>query len=94
MFCFCGMGFNIYNDVYVKGEDKENDASSGSVSNALLGDIMALCGAFLYALSNILQEFFLKTKRDVHDYLGFLGLFGVTITLIESWILSEFHTIS
>jgi hypothetical protein len=50
---------------------------------------MSLLGAFLYALSNILQEHFLKNKRDIFHYLGFLGLFGFIITIIEAAIFGE-----
>jgi len=50
---------------------------------------MALAGAFLYASSNILQEHFLKNTGDVFQYLGFLGLFGLIISLIEAVIFGE-----
>ena len=54
---------------------------------------MALSGAFLYALSNILQEHFLKSTQDVHHYLGFLGLFGSLIAFIESVISGELNDV-
>ena len=50
---------------------------------------MALGGAFLYALENVLQELFIKKKADVFNFLGFIGIFGVLITLIEATILGE-----
>ena len=77
--CFSGMTVSFCNDLF-----KQDPEDSQKGKNQIVGDIMALSGAFLYALSNILQEHFLKSKRDVFHYLGFLGLFGATITLIEA----------
>ena len=51
---------------------------------------MALAGAFLYALENILQEFLIKKPADVFNFLGFIGFFGVIITLVEATIAWEF----
>jgi len=88
--CLCGMSMSICNDLFVK---KQVTAADGSTKNQLIGDIMALGGAFLYASSNILQEHFLKSTGDVFHYLGFLGLFGLIISLVEAIIfaqLSEF----
>ena len=51
---------------------------------------MALSSAFLYALSNILQEHFLKDRRDINHYLGWLGVFGSVITAIEAYIFDEY----
>jgi len=45
---------------------------------------MVLGGAFLYATSNVLQEYLLSEGMDMFSYLGFLGLFGTAITAIES----------
>ena len=59
----------------------------------MIGDVMALAGAFLYALSNILQEHFLKSREDVHHYLGFLGLFGTIITFLECYVSGEFDDV-
>ena len=36
--------------------------------------------------SNILQEYLIKSGADVFNYLGFLGLFGTLITLLESFL--------
>ena len=83
--CFSGMTVSFCNDLF-----KKDDSEAQKGKNQIIGDIMALSGAFLYALSNILQEHFLKSKRDVFHYLGFLGLFGSTITLIEAFIFKEF----
>ena len=54
--CACGMLVSICNDVFVKKIGSDSEAK-----NHLIGDLMALTGAFLYALSNILQEHYLKS---------------------------------
>jgi len=52
---------------------------------------MALVGAFFYALDNVLQEHLLKKREDIFNFLGFIGLFGVIITLIEAVCVWEFE---
>lgn len=47
LFCLCGMSVSLINDLSINKQDNEG-------TNYILGDIMALSGAFLYALSNIL----------------------------------------
>ena len=54
--CASGMAVSICNDIFVKKLDSDTEAK-----NHLIGDLMALTGAFLYALSNILQEHYLKS---------------------------------
>lgn len=51
---------------------------------------MALIGAFLYASENVLQEYLIKKKEDVFNFLGFIGLFGALITLVEAMVVWEF----
>jgi hypothetical protein len=52
---------------------------------------MTLVGAFFYALENILQEHLLKKPQDIFNFLGFIGLFGVLITLFEATCVWEFE---
>ena len=85
IFCIGGMSCSIINDVVIKKTHETQEQGTRMV----LGDIMALGGAFLYALSNILQERYLKTNQDIYHYLGFLGLFGSSITFLESFIFNE-----
>lgn len=40
-----------------------------------LGDMLCLAGAFLYGVSNVAQEFVVKTF-DIVEFLGMIGLFG------------------
>lgn len=57
-----------------------DDAPSGS--NPVLGDILCLCGAVLYASSNVLQEHLVKF-HDREEFLGYLGCFGFCIAVIQ-----------
>jgi len=85
-FCLCGMSISISNDLFVKNFISTD---TGAPKNQFLGDIMTISGAFLFALSNILQEHFLKTSRDVFHYVGFLGLFGLIMSIIEATATSQ-----
>ena len=48
---------------------------SGHGSNPLLGDLLCLAGALLYAVSNVAQEFLVK-NHGVVEYLGLIGVTG------------------
>ena len=80
----CGISFGFINDfIHPPGDDTKDQP--------LLGDIMALTGAFFYALENVLQEHLLKKPQDIFNFLGFIGLFGVLITLFEATCVWEFE---
>ena len=51
------------------------------------GDIMVLCSAGIFALSNVLQEKLLKQGCTVKELLGILGLFGTLISVLQAWSL-------
>lgn len=88
--CIAGMSVSVTNDLVVKKHDEGAD-SKRTFSDQLLGDGMALGGSFLYALGNILQEKILKRPRDVQHYLGFLGLFGFIISIVEAASFGEIN---
>ena len=81
--CVCGISLGFVNDFLYFQETSE-------ASRPILGDFMALIGAFLYASENVLQEYLIKKKEDVFNFLGFIGLFGALITLLEATIMWEF----
>lgn len=58
-----------------------------SWGGTVLGDFLVLAGAVLYAVSNILQEFYLCEGADVSEYLFKLGICGSVILCIESAVL-------
>ena len=85
LFCAGGFSLTVLNDFYLnKQEDGKEKNPFGT--SALFGDLLVLGGSFFYALSNILQEYFLKTGADVFNYVSHLGLFGCLIALAESMI--------
>jgi len=83
--CAIGISCGFLNDFLIVGIGK-GDANG---DRPILGDFFALSGAFLYALENVLQELIIKKKEDVWNFLGFIGLFGMIITLIEGSIAGE-----
>ena len=85
------MSCSIINDLVIH---PSKDTGEGQ-NRELLGDILALLGGSFYALSNILQEYFLRDTRDTFHYLGWLGLFGTSITLIEAYCFtSDFSSLA
>ena len=64
-------------------------AGSGAGKEPLAGDFLALLGGFLYATENVLQEHFIRKPADIWNFLGFIGMFGMIITFIESICLGE-----
>lgn len=53
-----------------------------SVAGAPLGDIFVLVATFLYAVSNVAQEFLVK-KHSVVEFLALLSLFASVIAGIQ-----------
>ena len=84
--CVVGISLGFINDFYFV----ESTGTKEDAKRPLIGDFCALLGAFFYALENVLQEFFIKKTEDVFNFLGFLGIFGVVVTLIEGAIAGEF----
>jgi drug/metabolite transporter (DMT)-like permease len=55
---------------------------------AWLGDLLTLLGASLYAISNLVQEWYVKT-RDCNEVLMMVGLFGVVVSGVQCLILES-----
>lgn len=72
-----GLSFVIYADA--------TSEEQGSGSNPLLGDVMCVASTFLYAISNVAQEFLIK-EHDRFEYLGFIGFFGSIISGVQLWV--------
>lgn len=51
-------------------------------SDVLIGDILVLLGASLYAVSNVCEEYIVK-KLSRQEFLGMVGLFGTIISGIQ-----------
>lgn len=81
--CLLGISCGFINDFLIVGVD------SSEGSRPILGDFLALGGAFLYALENVLQEMLIRKREDIFNFLGFIGFFGAIVTLVEGTIAGE-----
>lgn len=71
-----GMGTMVGADILAE----RGGSSSGS--DVLIGDILVLLGASLYAVSNGCEEYIVK-KLSRQEFLGMVGLFGTIISGIQ-----------
>ncbi|XP_075075484.1 uncharacterized protein LOC107775336 isoform X3 [Nicotiana tabacum] len=78
--CIAGLVLVIFSDVHAA------DRSSGS--NPLKGDILVIAGATLYAVTNVSEEFFVKSADRV-ELMAFLGLFGAIVSACQISILER-----
>ncbi|CBK19738.2 uncharacterized protein [Blastocystis hominis] len=58
-----------------------HDAKNSSGTHRVIGDLMALSSAVLYAVSNVCQEVLVK-HNDWKEFLGMLGLGGTVFSLL------------
>jgi solute carrier family 35 protein F1/2 len=56
--------------------------------NQLIGDMLCLGGAVLFAIVTVLQELSVK-NTDIVEYLGLLGLFGSILSGVQMVILEK-----
>ncbi|CAM9699826.1 unnamed protein product [Chrysoparadoxa australica] len=56
--------------------------SNAAYERALEGNILALTGAFLYAVCNVMQESIVR-RHDKREMLGMIGLFGCLFSLVQ-----------
>ncbi|XP_037543732.1 solute carrier family 35 member F2-like [Nematolebias whitei] len=73
--CLLGVGAMVGADILAGREQ-------GSTSDVLLGDMLVLLSAVLYAVSNTCQEHTVKNLSRV-EFLGMMGLFGTVISGIQ-----------
>lgn len=78
--CIAGLVLVIFSDVHAA------DRTSGS--NPIKGDIIVIAGATLYAVSNVSEEFFVKSA-DMVELMAFLGLFGAIVSGCQIGILER-----
>lgn len=72
LICLGGLGFLIWADLH--GSQHQGPKSAGSHSE-LIGDILVIGGAIMYAMSNIAEEFVVKTT-GITEFLGMMSFFG------------------
>ncbi|KAM4701575.1 solute carrier family 35 member F2 [Discoglossus pictus] len=73
------------------GADILAGREEGTASNMLIGDLLVLLGACLYAVSNVTEEYVVKNLTR-EEFLGMLGLFGTFISGLQLTIV-EYNAI-
>ncbi|KAK7810844.1 hypothetical protein U0070_020009 [Myodes glareolus] len=73
--CLLGVGTMVGADILAGREDN-------SGNDVLIGDVLVLLGASLYAVSNACEEYIVK-KLSRQEFLGMVGLFGTIISGIQ-----------
>eukprot|EP00941_MAST-03F_sp_MAST-3F-sp1_P006067 g6067.t1 len=89
--CSFGIVTLVYGDLHKMTSQSskcQNGDPEAIPQNALIGDIMCIVGAILYAMSNVGQEILVKSI-DRREYLGMIGVFGVFISIFQSLLLEE-----
>ncbi|KAK3007808.1 hypothetical protein RJ639_015200, partial [Escallonia herrerae] len=78
--CVAGLVMVVFSDVHAA------DRSSGT--NPLKGDILVIVGSMLYAISNVSEEFLVKSADRV-ELMAMLGLFGAIMSACQIGILER-----
>ncbi|XP_038705339.1 solute carrier family 35 member F1-like isoform X2 [Tripterygium wilfordii] len=78
--CVAGLVMVVFSDVHA------GDRAGGS--NPRKGDFLVIAGATLYAISNVSEEFFVKTADRV-ELMSFLGFFGAIVSAVQIAILER-----
>ncbi|NXA83371.1 S35F2 protein, partial [Thryothorus ludovicianus] len=70
------------------GADILSGRQEGEGSGVVIGDVLVLLAASLYAISNVGEEYIVKTLSRV-EFLGMVGLFGTIISGLQLAILEH-----
>ncbi|NWW35185.1 S35F2 protein, partial [Panurus biarmicus] len=73
--CLLGVGTMVGADILAGRPDGEG-------SDVVIGDVLVLLGASLYAISNVGEEYIVKNLSRV-EFLGMVGLFGTIISGLQ-----------
>jgi solute carrier family 35 protein F1/2 len=102
--CILGVTVNIFSDYeggsqnenYGQGDDNENgddNGDDGEIENdypfQVSGDLLAITGAIIYGLNNVLTERAVKQIGGIKEYLAMIGLFGSLIAIVQGLILDR-----
>ncbi|NWR11634.1 S35F2 protein, partial [Paradoxornis webbianus] len=79
--CLLGVGAMVGADI-LAGRNK------GEGSDVVIGDVLVLLGASLYAISNVSEEYIVKNLSRV-EFLGMVGLFGTIISGLQLAVLEH-----
>ncbi|XP_019384073.1 PREDICTED: solute carrier family 35 member F2 [Crocodylus porosus] len=94
--CLLGVGTMVGADILAgrqEGEDSRRDVEvtgcsptctscPAKRSDVVIGDVLVLLGASLYAISNVSEEYIVKNLSRV-EFLGMVGLFGTIISAVQ-----------
>eukprot|EP00614_Pseudopedinella_elastica_P006265 CAMPEP_0172606564 /NCGR_PEP_ID=MMETSP1068-20121228/26769_1 /TAXON_ID=35684 /ORGANISM="Pseudopedinella elastica, Strain CCMP716" /LENGTH=236 /DNA_ID=CAMNT_0013409315 /DNA_START=122 /DNA_END=832 /DNA_ORIENTATION=- len=77
--CFCGVAIIVTSDVRdaTKGDSSDED-------NAWFGDLLCISGSFLYAVSNVVQERWVRCSGGPPSFLGRLGAWGFGVSVAQA----------
>ncbi|XP_028551013.1 solute carrier family 35 member F1 isoform X2 [Dendrobium catenatum] len=78
--CIAGLALVVFSDVHA------SDRTAGS--NPVKGDLLVVFGSMLYAVSNVSEEFLVKTG-DRTELMAMLGIFGAIISACQISILER-----
>ncbi|NXO23025.1 S35F2 protein, partial [Cisticola juncidis] len=73
--CLLGVGTMVGADILAGRQEGEG-------SDVVIGDVLVLLGASLYAISNVSEEYIVKNLSRV-EFLGMVGLFGTIISGLQ-----------
>ncbi|NXP64856.1 S35F2 protein, partial [Chloropsis cyanopogon] len=79
--CLLGVGTMV-------GADILSGRSEGEGSDVVIGDVLVLLAASLYAISNVGEEYIVKNLSRV-EFLGMVGLFGTIVSGLQLAILEH-----
>uniref|UniRef100_A0ACB8FGG1 Uncharacterized protein n=1 Tax=Sphaerodactylus townsendi TaxID=933632 RepID=A0ACB8FGG1_9SAUR len=79
--CLLGVGTMVGADILAGRQEGEG-------SNVVIGDVLVLLGASLYAISNVSEEYIVKNLSRV-EFLGMVGLFGTIISALQLGIVEH-----
>ncbi|XP_064628299.1 solute carrier family 35 member F2-like isoform X2 [Lineus longissimus] len=80
--CLAGVGSLVGADILT------NKNGSEQAVNMVLGDLLCLGGATLYGISNVAEEFVVKSFDQV-EFLGMIGIFGSLISGLQVGLLER-----
>ncbi|XP_032075108.1 solute carrier family 35 member F2 [Thamnophis elegans] len=73
--CLLGVGTMVGADILAGRQDGEG-------SDVVIGDVLVLLGASLYAISNVSEEYIVKNLSRM-EFLGMVGLFGTVLSGLQ-----------
>ena len=89
---FIGITVSLLGMILMVYTDSIVNKSANHGSNPVFGDILVLCGATCYSISNSFAEYVVKHYQSIWQYLRMIGLYGFIITLIQGFIW-EYHAL-